>query len=122
MNAVHGMPDWNIGASLVRNGRPVLAVVCFPVLDETFTATEGCGAFLKGLRLWVSPRSPQAGWTRTASSTTSGPMRRVSCRSRRREASSPTWRASRGNWPERPTSQPLRVCTPHHRGAPQRGH
>ncbi|MEU9229390.1 inositol monophosphatase [Streptomyces massasporeus] len=57
VNAVHGMPDWNIGVSLVRDGRPVLAVVFFPVLDEMFTATEDGGAFLNGVRLRVSAKS-----------------------------------------------------------------
>ncbi|WP_328868760.1 inositol monophosphatase [Streptomyces sp. NBC_00287] len=57
INAVHGMPDWNIGVSLVRDGRPVLAVVYAPVLDEMFTATEGGGAFLNGVRLRVSAKT-----------------------------------------------------------------
>ncbi|WP_328493835.1 3'(2'),5'-bisphosphate nucleotidase CysQ [Streptomyces sp. NBC_00414] len=57
VNAVHGMPDWNIGVSLVRDGRPVLSVVHFPVLDEMFTATEGGGAFLNGVRLSVSAKT-----------------------------------------------------------------
>ncbi|MFG3720681.1 inositol monophosphatase family protein [Streptomyces massasporeus] len=57
VNAVHGMPDWNIGVSLVRDGRPVLAVVYFPVHDEMFTATEGGGAFLDGVRLRVSVKA-----------------------------------------------------------------
>jgi myo-inositol-1(or 4)-monophosphatase len=57
LNAVHGMTDWNIGVSLVRDGRPVLAVVHFPLLDEMFTATEGGGAFLNGVRLRVSGKT-----------------------------------------------------------------
>ncbi|WP_328749177.1 3'(2'),5'-bisphosphate nucleotidase CysQ [Streptomyces sp. NBC_00285] len=57
VNAVHGMPDWNIGVSLVRDGRPVLAVVYFPVLDEMFTATQDGGAFLDGVRLRVSTKT-----------------------------------------------------------------
>jgi myo-inositol-1(or 4)-monophosphatase len=57
VNAVHGMPDWNIGVSLVRDGRPVLAVVYFPVADEMFTATEDGGAFLNGVRLRVSVKT-----------------------------------------------------------------
>jgi myo-inositol-1(or 4)-monophosphatase len=61
VNAVHGMPDWNIGVSLVRDGRPVLAVVYFPVLDEMFTATEGGGAFLDGVRLRVSDKESLEG-------------------------------------------------------------
>ncbi|SDW79006.1 myo-inositol-1(or 4)-monophosphatase [Amycolatopsis xylanica] len=57
VNAAHGMPEWNVGVSLVRDGRPVLAVVYFPVLDEMFTATEGGGAFLNGVRLRVSAKT-----------------------------------------------------------------
>ncbi|MGI5217068.1 inositol monophosphatase family protein [Nocardia sp. CA-290969] len=57
VNAAHGMPDWNIGVSLVRDGRPVLAVVYFPVLDEMFTATEGGGALLNGAPLRVSVKT-----------------------------------------------------------------
>ncbi|SER60458.1 myo-inositol-1(or 4)-monophosphatase [Streptomyces sp. yr375] len=57
VNAVHGMPDWNIGVSLVRDGRPVLSVVFFPVFDEMFTATEGGGAFLNGVRLRASAKT-----------------------------------------------------------------
>ncbi|WP_370963761.1 inositol monophosphatase [Amycolatopsis sp. cg9] len=57
VNAVHGMPDWNIGVSLVRDGRPVLAALYFPVLDELFTAAEGGGAFLNGVPLRVSAKT-----------------------------------------------------------------
>jgi myo-inositol-1(or 4)-monophosphatase len=57
VNAVHGMPDWNIGVSLVRDGRPVLAVLYTPVPDEMFTATVGGGAFLDGVRLQVSAKT-----------------------------------------------------------------
>ncbi|MEU4251552.1 inositol monophosphatase family protein [Amycolatopsis sp. NPDC026612] len=57
VNAVHGMPDWNIGVSLVRDGRPVLGVLFFPVLDEMFTACEGGGAYLDGERLRVSAKT-----------------------------------------------------------------
>ncbi|MBE8523465.1 inositol monophosphatase [Amycolatopsis sp. H6(2020)] len=57
VNAVHGMPDWNVGVSLVRDGRPVLAVLYFPVLGELFTATEGGGAHLDGERLRVSAKT-----------------------------------------------------------------
>jgi myo-inositol-1(or 4)-monophosphatase len=57
INAVHGMTDWNIGVSLVREGRPVLAVLYFPLLDEMFTAGLGGGAFLNGVRLRVSEKT-----------------------------------------------------------------
>jgi myo-inositol-1(or 4)-monophosphatase len=57
VNAVHGMPDWNVGVSLVRDGRPVLSVLVFPVLGEVFTAREGGGAELNGERLRVSAKT-----------------------------------------------------------------
>lgn len=57
MNAVQGMPDWNIGVSLVRDGVPVLAVLHAPVAEETFTATAGGGAFLNGVRMKVSAKT-----------------------------------------------------------------
>jgi myo-inositol-1(or 4)-monophosphatase len=56
INAVHGMTDWNIGVSLLRDGRPVAAAVYFPLVDEMFTATAGGGAFLNGTRLTVSSK------------------------------------------------------------------
>ncbi|MET9231689.1 inositol monophosphatase family protein [Lentzea sp. NPDC003310] len=57
MNAVQGMTDFNIGVSLVRDGRPVLAALYFPLFDELYTATEGGGAFLNGVRLSVSAKT-----------------------------------------------------------------
>jgi myo-inositol-1(or 4)-monophosphatase len=57
LNALYGSPDWNIGISLVRDGRPVLAVLHAPALGETFTAVAGGGAFLDGVRLRVSEKT-----------------------------------------------------------------
>ncbi|GIE36144.1 inositol phosphatase [Actinoplanes italicus] len=57
MNAVQGMPDWNIGVSLVRDGRPVLAVLHAPVAGETFTAIAGGGAHVGGVPLRVSMKT-----------------------------------------------------------------
>jgi myo-inositol-1(or 4)-monophosphatase len=57
MNAVQGMPDWNIGVSLVRDGRPVLAVWHAPEPDETFTAIDGAGAYRNGVRLNASAKT-----------------------------------------------------------------
>ncbi|MFJ9779865.1 inositol monophosphatase family protein [Amycolatopsis sp. NPDC101161] len=56
VNTVHGMTDWNVGVSLVRDGRPVLSVLYVPLLDQMFTATEGGGTFLNGVRLQVSDK------------------------------------------------------------------
>ena len=57
VNTVHGMTDWNIGVSLVRDGRPTLAVLYSPLPDEMFTATAGGGAFLNGAPLHVSAKT-----------------------------------------------------------------
>ena len=57
VNAVHGMLDWNVGVSLVRDGRPVLAVVHAPLTGETFTALAGEGARLDGRPLRVSAKT-----------------------------------------------------------------
>ncbi|BEL05396.1 inositol monophosphatase [Actinoplanes sichuanensis] len=57
MNAVQGMPDWNIGVSLVRDGRPVLAVLHMPVAGETFTAITDHGATANGVPLKVSAKT-----------------------------------------------------------------
>jgi myo-inositol-1(or 4)-monophosphatase len=56
VNTVHGMTDWNIGVSLVRDGRPVLAVLYAPLADEMFTAAAGGGALLNGVPLRVSAK------------------------------------------------------------------
>jgi myo-inositol-1(or 4)-monophosphatase len=60
MNAVQGMSDWNIGVSLVRDNRPVLAVLYAGAADETFTAIAGGGAFLNGVPLRASAKTDLA--------------------------------------------------------------
>ena len=56
LNLVHGMTDWNIGVTLVRDGRPDFAVLYAPLSDEMFTASDGGGAFLNGRRITVSAK------------------------------------------------------------------
>ncbi|WP_306215884.1 inositol monophosphatase family protein [Actinoplanes sp. RD1] len=60
LNAVYGMPDWNIGVSLVRDGRPALAVVHFPATGEMFTATAGGGTLLNGVPVRASAKTDLA--------------------------------------------------------------
>ncbi|MFF5078090.1 inositol monophosphatase family protein [Actinoplanes sp. NPDC000266] len=60
VNAVHGMTDWNIGVSLVRDGRPELAVLYVPLTGEMFTAVAGEGARLNGVPLTVSEKKDLA--------------------------------------------------------------
>ncbi|GAA3621305.1 inositol monophosphatase [Kineosporia mesophila] len=60
VNTVHGMIDWNVGVSLVRDGRPELAVLYAPLADELFTAVSGGGARLNGKPVQVSAKSDLA--------------------------------------------------------------
>ena len=54
VNHVHGWPEWAVSIALVRDGRPVLAVVRQPVGDLTYSAVAGGGAYINGHRMAVS--------------------------------------------------------------------
>ena len=56
INHVHGVTEWCVSATLVRDDRPVLAVVHLPLTDETYVALDGGGAWLDGGRLRVSAK------------------------------------------------------------------
>lgn len=57
VNHVHGLPEWCVSATLLRDGAPVLTVVHQPVGDLTYTAVRGGGAFRNGQPLRVSPKT-----------------------------------------------------------------
>jgi myo-inositol-1(or 4)-monophosphatase len=57
VNYVHGMPEWCVTVTLVRDSQPVLAVVRQPVGDLTYTAVRGAGAHLNGQRLRTSAKT-----------------------------------------------------------------
>jgi myo-inositol-1(or 4)-monophosphatase len=57
VNYVHGMPQWGVTVTLLRDGQPVLAVVRQPVGDLTYTAVRGAGAHLNRQRLQVSAKT-----------------------------------------------------------------
>ncbi|QLJ03005.1 3'(2'),5'-bisphosphate nucleotidase CysQ [Streptomyces sp. NEAU-sy36] len=66
INHVHGMPDWAVTATLVRDDQPVLTVVHLPLTGDTYTAVAGGGAHLDGLPLQVSAKTdPRAALTGT---------------------------------------------------------
>ncbi len=54
VNHLHGLPEWAVTATLVRENRPVLTVVHLPLTGETYTALAGGGAHLDGRPLRVS--------------------------------------------------------------------
>jgi myo-inositol-1(or 4)-monophosphatase len=57
VNYVHGMPEWCVTVTLLRDSQPVLAVVRQPVGDLTYTAVQGAGAHLNGQRLRTSAKT-----------------------------------------------------------------
>ncbi|MBN0048510.1 3'(2'),5'-bisphosphate nucleotidase CysQ [Streptomyces actuosus] len=57
INHVHGMADWAVTATLVRDNRPVLAVVHLPLSGDTYTALAGAGAALNGEPLRTSDKT-----------------------------------------------------------------
>jgi len=57
-NYAHGFPWFCSSIGLELDGELVAGVIHNPVYDELFTATKGGGAFLNGVRLSVSSRTP----------------------------------------------------------------
>ncbi|MFC9440923.1 inositol monophosphatase family protein [Nocardia sp. NPDC057030] len=57
INYIHGMADWAVTATLVRDNQPVLTAVYLPLLEETFTAVRGGGAFRNGVALHASAKT-----------------------------------------------------------------
>src|ERR1700691_2656955 len=57
VNYVHGMPEWAVTVTLIRDTQRVLAVVRQPVGDLTYTAVKGTGAQLNGRRLRTSAKT-----------------------------------------------------------------
>ena len=54
---VHGLDQWAVTVTLIRDNLPVLAVVRQPVGARTWTALRGGGAFLNGRPLALSAKS-----------------------------------------------------------------
>jgi myo-inositol-1(or 4)-monophosphatase len=57
VNFVHGLPEWAVTITLVRDGVPRLTVVRQPIGDLTYTAVEGEGARRNGRQLRVSAKT-----------------------------------------------------------------
>ncbi|WP_437284376.1 inositol monophosphatase family protein [Sorangium sp. So ce406] len=57
INHVHGMTDWCVTATLVRDDEPVLTAVHLPLSGDTYTARKGAGAYLGTRRLRASAKT-----------------------------------------------------------------
>lgn len=57
INHVHGMTDWSVTATLVRDNQPVVTAVYAPLTADTYTAVRGGGAYLNGTRLRPSAKT-----------------------------------------------------------------
>ena len=57
INHIHGLTEWGVTATLVRDNVPVLAAVYLPMTKETYSAVRGGGAFMNGKRLNTSAKS-----------------------------------------------------------------
>ena len=51
---IGGLADWAVSAALVENGRPIVACLYAPALDEFFVARAGGGATLNGAPIAAS--------------------------------------------------------------------
>jgi myo-inositol-1(or 4)-monophosphatase len=57
VNHVHGLPEWAVTATLVRDSEPVLTAMHQPIGNLTYTARRGGGAWCNGRRLQCSSKS-----------------------------------------------------------------
>jgi myo-inositol-1(or 4)-monophosphatase len=56
INHIHGLTDWGLTATLVRDNQPVLTVVHLPLEGTTYTAVAGGGAHQDGVPLRPSAK------------------------------------------------------------------
>ena len=59
-NFLHGIPIFSVSIALQRDGEIVAGVVYNPVMNETFTAEKGAGAYFNDRRLRVAGRTELA--------------------------------------------------------------
>ncbi|HEX8612407.1 MAG TPA: inositol monophosphatase family protein [Telluria sp.] len=57
INHIHGVPDWAVTATLVRDNVPVLTAIHLPLSGETYSAIQGGGAWCNERRLRVSAKT-----------------------------------------------------------------
>jgi myo-inositol-1(or 4)-monophosphatase len=54
-NFAHGLPLFGVSIALLQDGLPIVGVLCFPLIHETYHARAGGGAFCNGARLTTDP-------------------------------------------------------------------
>jgi myo-inositol-1(or 4)-monophosphatase len=52
---IAGEPDWAVSAALIEQGRPIVACLYAPALDEFFVARAGAGSTLNGTTIAATP-------------------------------------------------------------------
>jgi len=57
INFIHGLQDWGVTVTLVRDNEIVLTAVHLPMSDDTYTALRGEGAWLNDRRLQTSTKT-----------------------------------------------------------------
>jgi myo-inositol-1(or 4)-monophosphatase len=57
INHIHGMDEWGVTATLVRENVPVLTAIHLPLSGNTYTAVRRGGAWLDGVRLRPSKKT-----------------------------------------------------------------
>jgi myo-inositol-1(or 4)-monophosphatase len=60
VNHVHGLAEWCVSATLIRDNVPVVTAVYQPVGDLAYTAVRGSGAYLNGRLLYTSAKTDLA--------------------------------------------------------------
>ncbi|WP_108125082.1 inositol monophosphatase family protein [Saccharospirillum mangrovi] len=56
INQIHGMAEWCVSATLIRDNEPVITVVHLPLTGDTYSAVAGAGAQQNGQPLSVSAK------------------------------------------------------------------
>ena len=60
INQIHGMSEWCVTATLIRDNEIILTVVHLPLSEDTYTALRGAGAWQNGNRLTISAKTEVA--------------------------------------------------------------
>ncbi len=55
-NFLHGLPVWAVSIACLKNRQPVVGVIVEPMMEKTFSAVAGSGAFCDGRPIHVSDR------------------------------------------------------------------